>query len=113
MRFTTLSGSLDFGFTAFLVSSAPVPILIIVWDVSWSGDGVSSISFELCGRPFPVEWGGRTINVMIPGYKYVLKVAASKAALSTSGRTGTIDHPRTNTKIGDAELTPRYGEFLG
>jgi hypothetical protein len=50
------------------------------------------------------------VNVIIPGYKYTLRLQSSN---SHGGAVGTIDHPRANTKIGDAELTPRYGEFLG
>ena len=59
---------------------------------------------------FAVERGGRLVNVTIPGYKYALKLASSSA---TGGFVGTIDHPRTSTRIGDAELTPRYGDHLG
>jgi hypothetical protein len=105
-----VTGRLDFGYAAFRFSTAPEPILINVRDVTRSADGVATISFEQSSRPFAVERGGRTVNVTIPGYKYTLKLGASSG---TGGMTGLINHPRTATKIGDAELTPRYGEFLG
>ena len=105
-----VTGRLDFGYAAFKFSTAPEPILINVRDVSCSGEGVAAISFEQSSRPFAVERGGRIVNVTIPGYKYTLKLVTPNA---NGGLTGTIDHPRTATKIGDAELTPRYGEFLG
>jgi hypothetical protein len=105
-----VSGRLDFGYAAFKFSTAPEPILINVRDVACSTDGVSAISFEQGSRPFAVERGGRTVNVTIPGYKYTLRLSASSA---NGGFVGTINHPRTSTKIGDAELTPRYGEYLG
>ena len=105
-----LTGRLDFGYAAFRFSTAPDPILINVRDVHCAGEGVSAISFEQSSRPFSVERGGRTVNVTIPGYKYTLKLGTSTA---NGGLAGMINHPRTATKIGDAELTPRYGELLG
>jgi hypothetical protein len=105
-----VTGRLDFGYAAFKFSTAPEPILINVRDVNCSGDCVAAISFEQSSRPFAVERGGRTVSVTIPGYKYTLKLATTNA---NGGFTGTINHPRTSTKIGDAELTPRYGDFLG
>lgn len=105
-----VTGRLDLGYAVFKFSTAPEPILINVRDVTCAGDGVATISFEQSSRPFAVERGGRTVNVTIPGYKYTLKLASSSA---TGGFVGTINHPRTSTKIGDAELTPRYGDHIG
>jgi hypothetical protein len=48
--------------------------------------------------------------VTIPGYKYTLKIAP--ASESSTNLAGVIAHPRTRTPIGNAELTPKYGEFL-
>ena len=110
MTVNNLTGRLDFGCAAFKFSGATEPILINVKDVSCSGQGVASISFDQSSRAYPIERGGRMMNVMIPGYKYTLKVEC--ASKSDGGALGTILHPRTNTKIGDAELTPRYGQFL-
>ena len=84
---------------------------INVKDMACAGGGVGSISFEQNSRPFPVERGGRTVNVMIPGYKYTLRVAASRAdepSDSLARYVGTISHPRSQTLIGEAELTPRF-----
>ena len=104
------TNGVDFGYAAFKFSSAPEPILINVRDVTCSADGVSTISFQQSSRPFPVERGGRTVSAVIPGYNYTLKLQSSNP--NGGKAAGIIDHPRTGTKIGDAELKPRYGKFL-
>jgi hypothetical protein len=110
VTFNNAVGKLDVGFAAFKFSTAPQPILIDVTDLTCSGDGVATISFEQDSRPFSIERGGRTVTVTIPGYKYTLKTAP--ASESSTSLAGVIAHPRTRTPIGNAELTPRYGEFL-
>lgn len=97
---------LDLGYAVFRFSCQAKPILINVKDVSCYGDGVASITFAQESQPFPLERGGRTIDVLIPGYKYTLPVSISEE----DGRAkGVIVHPKTKTTIGDAELCPRFG----
>jgi len=101
-----MTNQLDLGYAIFKFSTAPEPILINVKDVSCYGDGVASITFKQESRPFPVERGGRTITVLIPGYKYTLPIELSAEDGSAKG---VIVHPKTKTRIGDAELCPRFG----
>jgi hypothetical protein len=101
-----LTNQLDLGYAVFKFSSAPEPILINVKDVCCYGDGVASITFKQESRPFPVERGGRTVNVLIPGYKYTLPVSFSEGDGTAKG---VIIHPKSRTTIGDAELSPRFG----
>lgn len=104
------TGKLDFGYSAFKFSIAPEEILINVTDVTCSADGVvASISFRQDPRPFPIERGGRTVNVMIPGYKYTLLAEPNPSCQRSV--VGDIAHPRTKTLIGKAELTPKYGKW--
>jgi hypothetical protein len=102
-------GRVDLGYAVFKFSTAPEPILINVNNVACAGDGVASITFKQESRPFPIERGGRTITVLIPGYKYTLQVSTSH---SDGSAKGVILHPKTSTMIGDAELSPRYGEMF-
>lgn len=109
MMLNNATGALDFGHAVFKFSSAPEPILINVKSVSCSGDTVSSITFKQEPRPFPIERGGRIVTVMIPGYLYTLKVSGPE----TDGSTACVVlHPKTKTTIGDAALSPRYGEIF-
>lgn len=101
-----MTNQLDLGYAVFKFSTAPEPILINVKDVSCYGDGVASITFKQESRPFPVERGGQTITVLIPGYKYTLPIELSAEDGSAKG---VIVHPKTKTRIGDAELCPRFG----
>jgi len=101
-----LTNQLGLGYAVFKFSGASDPILINVKDVCCYGDGVASITFKQESRPFPVKRGDRTINVLIPGYKYTLPISFSE---DDGTAKGVIVHPKTRTTIGDAELSPRFG----
>jgi Na+-driven multidrug efflux pump len=50
-----------------------------------------------------------SLFLMIPGYLYTLKVSGPE----TDGSTACVVlHPKTKTTIGDAALSPRYGEIF-
>lgn len=104
------TGKVDFGCAIFRFSNAPDAVLINVVDVTCSDAGVSSIRFVQPSRPFPLDRGGRTISVMIPGYNYTLNVEYDPSSPETA--VGTIAHPKSRSLIGNAELTPRYGAYL-
>jgi hypothetical protein len=104
------TGKLDFGHAVFKFANAPEAVLINVVDVKCSDAGVASIRFVQHSRPFPIERAGRMINVTIPGYNYTLTVESDPGSSTTA--IGTIAHPHSRTAIGQAELTPRYGDFL-
>ena len=109
MVFNNGTRTLDFGHAVFKFSSAPEPILIDITDVSCSGNGVGAITFKQESRPFPVERGGRAVEVRIPGYMYTLQISISES--DGIGR-GEIVHPNTMTTIGKAVLRPRYGALF-
>jgi hypothetical protein len=100
------NGALDFGHAVFKFSTAPEPILIDVKSVSCNGNGVASITFKQESRPFPIERGGRTVNVRIPGYMYTLQISVSDADGTANG---VILHPDTKTAIGKTVISPRCG----
>ena len=90
---------LDFGRAAFKFSGAPEPILINVnrRELLGSGRCQHQLRPEQPGVS-PIERGGRMMNVMIPGYKYTLKVEC--ASKSDGGALGTILHPSTKRRFG-------------
>ena len=106
MMINNVTGRLDLGHAVFKFSSAAEPILINIKDVACGGEGLAGITFKQEPRPYPIERGGRTISVMIPGYMYTLKVSVSQ---EDGSATGIVVHPRSKTTIGNAELSPRYG----
>jgi hypothetical protein len=109
MVMNNMSRALDLGHAVFKFSSAAEPILINVKGASCSGNGVASITFKQEPRPFPIERGGRTMSVLIPGYMYTLQISVSDTDGSAKG---VIVHPKTMTTIGNAELVPRYGDMF-
>jgi hypothetical protein len=107
MVMNNMSRALDFGHAVFKFSSAPEPILINIKSASCNGSGMASITFKQEPRPFPIDRGGRTVSVWIPGYMYTLQISVPDTDGSARG---VIVHPNTKTVIGNAELSPRYGD---
>jgi hypothetical protein len=92
-----ITKQIEFGYAMYDFPNSP-PILIEIGGRYPTADAVD-ITFVQPGRSVSVG----TLKVELPGYKYEVGFAKK-----TNTWDGTIYHPDTNTRIGNATLDPRY-----
>jgi hypothetical protein len=90
---------IEFGYAMYDFPNSP-PILIEIGGRYVTDDTVE-ISFVQPGRSVSVG----ALKVDLPGYKY--EVSFSRDPRNNTWA-GTLAHPHTNTRIGNAELNPKY-----
>jgi hypothetical protein len=90
---------IEFGYAMYDFPNSP-PILIEIGGRYLSDDS-QEISFVQPGRSVSVG----ALKVDLPGYKY--QVTFSRDPRNNTWM-GTLAHPETNTRIGNAELDPKY-----